>query len=77
MSLHIQVKFTKETNFVLSCLLLLHTYRYPSEMRSSLKGKNLLHLGANSFLSEKTPFFSEGRQNDFDRIASHENLLIS
>ena len=28
----------------------------PSEKRYTLKGKNLLPLGANSFLSEQTPF---------------------
>ena len=38
--------FTKKTSFLASCLLFCH----PSEKGSTLKGKNLLPWGANSFL---------------------------
>ena len=42
---------------------------------STLKGKNLLRLGANSFLFRVDPF-SEGRQNNFDRVVSPESVSI-
>ena len=42
--------FTKETTFVASCLLFCTPA--PSEKGSTLKGKNLLPRGANSFLLE-------------------------
>ena len=50
-------------------------YDVPSEKGSSLKGKNLLQLGANSFLLRVDPF-SKGRQNKFDRVASPESACI-
>ena len=33
-----------------------NSFCFPSEKRSTLKGRNLLPLGANFFLLEKTPF---------------------
>ena len=46
-------------------------YHLPSVMGSILKGKNLLPLGANSFLLEKTPFqkalWCAGKQTESHR----------
>ena len=40
-------------------------FRLPSEKGSSLKGKNLLPQGANSFLLEKTLFQKKKKKKDF------------
>ena len=50
--------FTRETTLVTSCFAFLHT-KSPSEKGSTLKGKNLLPKGANSFHFRVDPF-SEG-----------------
>ena len=52
-------------NSLISCL---HSdTKNPFCKGSTLKGKNLLPLGANSFLLEKTPF-QKGGENSFDRV---------
>ena len=52
--LHTSCPFWKGV-FVPSCLLA-YTHLVPSEKRSSLEGKNLLQVGANSCLLEKNPY---------------------
>ena len=46
----------------------------PSEKRSTLKGKNLLPLGANSYLLEKD-FFSEAACSAGKQTESHKHYL--
>ena len=44
----------------------------PSEKGSTLKGKNLLPLGTNSFLLEESPF----RRSNFDKVTFPEKVSI-
>ena len=72
--------FYKGDNFCVFLYALLHPK--PFWKGSTVKGKNLLPMGANSFLLEYThwskffPFtvdpFLKGRQNNNDRVASPE-----
>ena len=66
--------FDKGDNFChfLSAFMLLQ--QTPSAKQSILKGKNLLPLGANSFLLELTPL--QKRHTHFDRLVSLESIFI-
>ena len=57
--------------FVTSYVFLAH--QAPFEKESTLKGKNLLLLGANSLLLEQTPFQKGG----IDKICSSSIILTS
>ena len=56
-----------------SCLLSCASNSF--EKGSSLKGKNLLPMGANSFLFEKTPI-QKGHKNNFYIVISLESVSI-
>ena len=49
-----------------------HAHQGLSENRSVLKGKNLLP----KFFPLRVDHFSKGRQNNFDRFASLESVLV-
>ena len=51
-------------------------HKVSSEKESSLKRKNLILLGANSFIFRVDPF-SEGCQNNFEKVASLESISIA
>ena len=59
----------RETSFVTSCLFSAH--QASSEKESTPKEKNLIPIGANSFLMR---LFPEGRQNRFYRVDSPESV---
>ena len=63
--------FTRETTRVTFCLLSAH--QAPPGKWSTLKGKNLLLRGANSYLLDS---FSGGGKIKFDRVASLEDVSI-
>ena len=54
-------------------LVCVPAHQVPSEKRSTLKRKNLLLQGANSFLLEQTPFQNAGKCN-FNTVASLERI---
>ena len=54
-----------------TCLL---SYTSPSEKGSTLKGKNL--LPRSKFFPFRVDLFSEGRQNESDRVTALENVSV-
>ena len=71
----------KAENFCDFFIALQHA-RFPLKRGSTLKGKNLLPLGANSFLRVSKLFlsivdsFSERRQNSFEKFVFPERVSI-
>ena len=57
-----------------SCLLFCSLY--PFQKGISFKGKNLLPMGANSFLLKQSPF-QKGDKNNADRVVSPKCVSIS
>ena len=65
--------FYKEDNF---CdFVCFPSHKAPSEKRCTLKGKNLLPMGANSFLLGYTSF-QKGSNNNFDRVVFPASVSI-
>ena len=70
------VFFIREIIFMASCLLFLQI-KPLLKNESTLKEKNLLPRGANSFLSEQIFFQEWGEKNCFYRVASCRSVSIS